>query len=335
MQDGEKILQYANRIRQLAATLKNMGVEIDGNEVAMALLNGLPDRFNGLISALDALGNEDKIFTFELVKSRLLQEEQRTDMRMQTSIVKSEAAALVVQNQSDSCSSCKKRPKCEHCGMPGHVIDRCWKKHPHLRKSFGDRRKKQSALMAGTKPVSQDNEDENQYICLMGKVTHCLMGKLENSNIPKGSKSCFIDSGCSNHVTYDRSKFSSYVALPPGGFEMGNKATTEVTGMRNITVELKVDGRRQMCILKDVLHVFDLGYQLLSVLTMDKLELDTSFKHARCRIKTDTKTIASGTLRKGLYHLGLVEISKTPVRAMVVPLQRWYERLAHVDKAGI
>jgi hypothetical protein len=47
-----------------------------------------------------------------------------------------------------------------------------------------------------------------------------------------------IDSGCSNDVTYDRSKFSSYVALPPGGAEMSNKATAEVAGKGNITVEL-------------------------------------------------------------------------------------------------
>jgi hypothetical protein len=39
-----------------------MGVKID--QMAMALLNGLPDRFDGLISALDALGNEDNVFTF-------------------------------------------------------------------------------------------------------------------------------------------------------------------------------------------------------------------------------------------------------------------------------
>jgi hypothetical protein len=127
MQDGEKILQCAYRIRQLAATLKNMGVEINDNEMAMALLNGLPDRLDGLISALDALGNEDKIFTFEFVKSWLLQEEQRTDIRMQNSIVKSEDAALVVHDHSDSFPSCKKRPKCEHCGMLGHMIYRCRK----------------------------------------------------------------------------------------------------------------------------------------------------------------------------------------------------------------
>eukprot|EP00171_Calliarthron_tuberculosum_P008641 IDg8641t1 len=63
--DGEKIREFANRIRQLASTLRSMSVDIDGNEMEIAPLNGLPDRFNSLISALDALGNEDKIFTFD------------------------------------------------------------------------------------------------------------------------------------------------------------------------------------------------------------------------------------------------------------------------------
>jgi hypothetical protein len=68
---------------------------------------------------------------------------------------------------------------------------------------------------------------------------------------------------------------------------------------------------------------------------MDKLWLETSFRHARCGINADTKTIASGTLRNGLYHSDLVELLKTPVRAMIVTFQRWHERLAHADQAGI
>jgi hypothetical protein len=68
---------------------------------------------------------------------------------------------------------------------------------------------------------------------------------------------------------------------------------------------------------------------------MDKLWLESSFKHARCHIKTDTKTVAASTLRNGLYHLNLVKLSKTPVRAMVVSLQHWYERVAHVEQNGI
>ena len=77
MENGEKVLTYLNRVKQLSATLKSMGVEIDDKEQAMAALNGLPPSYENLIVALDALGNEDRSFSFDLVKSRLLQEEQR------------------------------------------------------------------------------------------------------------------------------------------------------------------------------------------------------------------------------------------------------------------
>ena len=41
MNTDESVLQFANRIRQLAATLKSMNVIISESEMAMALLNGL------------------------------------------------------------------------------------------------------------------------------------------------------------------------------------------------------------------------------------------------------------------------------------------------------
>ena len=43
MSEGEIVLHYSNRIQQLAATLNSMNVEIDNSEMAMAMLNGLPE----------------------------------------------------------------------------------------------------------------------------------------------------------------------------------------------------------------------------------------------------------------------------------------------------
>lgn len=70
-----------NRVKQLAAVLKTMDVEIPANEIAVADLKGLPQSYENLTGALDALGNEDKKFTFDLVKCLLLQEEQRAGER--------------------------------------------------------------------------------------------------------------------------------------------------------------------------------------------------------------------------------------------------------------
>ena len=80
MLPSEKVLVFINRVKQLAATLQSMSVEIDDKEIAMAVLNGLPPRFHSLIVALDAPGNEDKVFGLEFVNSRLLQEEGTTRM---------------------------------------------------------------------------------------------------------------------------------------------------------------------------------------------------------------------------------------------------------------
>lgn len=70
----EKVLTYINRVKKLADCISSMDVEIDQNEISMALLHGLPSRFENFISAPDALGNENKLFTLDWVESRLLQE---------------------------------------------------------------------------------------------------------------------------------------------------------------------------------------------------------------------------------------------------------------------
>jgi len=80
--EDETILQFANRIRHLGSTLKSMNVIINENEMAMAFLNGLPDPYDSLISALDAVGNEESKLEFDHVKSRVMQEEQRMGMRI-------------------------------------------------------------------------------------------------------------------------------------------------------------------------------------------------------------------------------------------------------------
>eukprot|EP00171_Calliarthron_tuberculosum_P017286 IDg17286t1 len=88
-------------------------------------------------------------------------------------------------------------------------------------------------------------------------------------------------------MTYDHSVLFSCSELPPVAIEIDNEATAQVTGKDNITVELKVNYKRHLFILKDVLHILYLGFQLFYVPTMDKLELENSFKHGRCYIKFD------------------------------------------------
>lgn len=59
MTNEESVLKFLNQIHQVAVSLKAMNVEISSAEMSMALLNGLPDEFNSMISALDTLDDAE------------------------------------------------------------------------------------------------------------------------------------------------------------------------------------------------------------------------------------------------------------------------------------
>lgn len=52
------MLSYANRVKQLACTLRSMEEAVDEKEIAMAVLHGPPPRHDTWVVALDALGSK-------------------------------------------------------------------------------------------------------------------------------------------------------------------------------------------------------------------------------------------------------------------------------------
>jgi len=133
MECNEKMLTYLNRVRQLAASLKSMGVDIEDQEMAMAALNGLPASYESLIVALDAVGNDEKSFSFDIVKSRLLQEEQRA-LERDSSGGDSKPSALDGVSGQNGSSSEKRDNKyanvpCRNFGNLGHTSSHYWGKH--------------------------------------------------------------------------------------------------------------------------------------------------------------------------------------------------------------
>lgn len=97
MTASENILTYKNRIRRLGTTLESMGVTLDEEEMAMGVLKGLPSSYDNLVSALDAVcssGESSSTLNMDLVRSRLLQKEQRMGTRKTTSTPVSDVALV-------------------------------------------------------------------------------------------------------------------------------------------------------------------------------------------------------------------------------------------------
>ncbi len=132
MEGTESVLKFANRIRQLASSLKAMIVGIPKSEMAMtmALLNGLLQEYNAFISALDAVEDDGSEVDREFVKSRVMQEKQRIGIRTKSAIEKSETAASASKQVSSTYRNCsssqKSRPHCTHCNKFEHPENKYW-----------------------------------------------------------------------------------------------------------------------------------------------------------------------------------------------------------------
>ena len=323
MFQGEKVLAYINRVKQLAGILKSMSVNIDDKEMAMAVLNGLPARFEALIVALDALGNEEKIFSLDFVKSRLLQEEQRANMKSSSS----NTSALV--NRAPSNRDINDY-KCTNCGHMGHTAARCWGKDlngrrpppPSGYKSRMAQRKESAHVTKKSDPdIIVNNVD---FTCLMSKVTHAKELVM--------SSSWLVDSACTAHITFDRSLFATYEPLDSASVEMGTKASAKVAGRGDVHLKLNVNGRIEPCKLTDVLHVPDFAFSLLSVSRMTEVGMNVGFGNGKCIVKRGATVVATATLVGELYVLDIVSDIGS---AHAATLQTWHERFAHVHSQGI
>lgn len=133
MKKGEKMLSYIDRIQQLGMILKSTNVEIDEKEQAMAILNSLPSQYKNNMTTLDALRDDSDIFTLDVVKSRLLQEEQRRSMRAPDS----NEATLFGSGSGIFKNNSGRLPSCTYCKRVGHSEDRCSDKYPSLKPKLG------------------------------------------------------------------------------------------------------------------------------------------------------------------------------------------------------
>ncbi|GMI84085.1 hypothetical protein HRI_002077800 [Hibiscus trionum] len=147
---------------------------------------------------------------------------------------------------------------CYECKKPGHIRSEC----PQLKKkSFGKKNKLKAQIATWSDDESSEEEEEVANLCLMAiddepKGEHCYKAKASSKN------SWYLDSGCSRHMTGDKSRFVELKPKSGGVVTFGDNSKGHIEGIGSIGYSLnskayRVFNKRTLVVEESIHVVFD------------------------------------------------------------------------------
>ncbi|KAK3747962.1 hypothetical protein QZH41_007086 [Actinostola sp. cb2023] len=291
---------------------------MEEEDKVVTLLASLPDKFDMLVTALEA---NSEVPNMEVVTERLFHEENKLKER---ETVEKPYEKVMLGTKS------KDRPKCHHCGKPGHLKRNCW--------SLKKEKEKEQQNKPESKPVKHkanvvaaDSDSES-----LGLVTQALAASVCANDV------WIIDSGATCHMTNDRSSLRDILELTePVHVQLGDGKVLNATARGTVTLYTVLrGGNEKRCNLKDVLFVPKLSYSLLSVPKATGAGLKVSFDKSECKIvRADGATIAVGKKVGSLFHLKYrreVELSNAATAELSMSKEMlWHQRYGHLGTQNL
>ena len=298
-QNGLPAQEYVALVQSRAQDLENVGIKLCNEVISALVLCNLDSRFSHVATVLDTQDPES--VTLTKICGLLLNEEARQD----------QDPAFCQANKVVARPRCKVHPHLSHSDA------QCYSQHPELRP-------------ANWKPKSNKHQQDSQY------EYAC---KASTTPFDQRPRCWHIDTGCSNHMTFETSTLRDFQRTDTGPVvQLGDNSVIPTVGRGKS--QLKVRG--QSILLENVLAVPDLGKNLFS----PGQAASTGLKFL---IDGDYMTIFQGTnfvaptgnivtrIRKGpdnLYKIqpqGHVSASFAIRHDRPLPLSLWHARLGHTS----
>ncbi|XP_039683634.1 uncharacterized protein [Medicago truncatula] len=237
MKESETIKEYANKLISIANKVRLLGSELSDSRIGQKILVTVPERFEATITSLENTKDMLKLTVGELVNAmqgqeqrRMIRSEGSVEGALQAKLKNYNGGRNEKRNQSSNISLfspypyCKKknnhppnrcwwRPdvKCHKCGQLGHVERICKAQHQ------------------GEAKAAEDQTLEDQLF-----VASCFA-----TNTTR--ESWLIDSGCTNHMTYDRELYKDLDETTISRVRIGNGVLIEVKGKGTVAIECLSD----------------------------------------------------------------------------------------------
>ena len=240
----------------------------------ITLLSGLPEQYKTLTQILEGV----KDLRFEDAIGRLKQEEfsqQDTGTALHAGFGRGRG---------------KREPTCFYCEQRGHVKHACqaWLQTPFGKEwARNNPRDPKDGRGRGQGQVSSQGprDDRHKQQAAIAEVADTqVSGQQEGAwmaltrQIGRGQADWVVDSGATNHMTDDRSIFTSFRSVNGPSITTAGMGALQATGRGDISI---VAANRVQVTIKDVMYVPDLGHNLLSLAQLEDRGISYRSKKGR------------------------------------------------------
>ena len=288
--------------------LSIIGQPMEEEDRVVQLLSSLPKKYNVLVTSL--LSNVE-VPSMELVTERIMHEDRKLK---EIEAKESRSQAFYPGNGRHGMGP----PTCFHCGFKGHKMKNCELKkeqekqaRENPKKNRGGKFKGNNANLSVSKPEVTDDESSDSecgFCCTHQLGEHALASVTEEEK-----KKWLVDSGASKPMCNEEKQFDNLTKLEtPEKIKVGDGFYLTATMEGNIKLKLSIDEKPKTITLRNVLHVPELSYNLLSVSKATDSGKLVIFEGDKCEIKNRTEEIIlQARKHRGLYFVNTLEQEKS------------------------
>ena len=328
MKHIDDISSHIQNISEMAMILADLGHTVPDKMIITKIIYSLPPSYNSIIAAYTNVSEENQ--TVDNLEERLIRHESLllrqggtdTDIDQafftrSASSSQSRLSSKKEQYQKDLSyiRDLKARTKCYNCHEFGHWSADCPK--PKKKRTNGkDPRKidgglSEANLVESLRITSSSDEDSksvsNEDFAFV--ITSTLSSYA--LTIESSMDAWFADSGASEHMTDRLEWFSNFRSIHDGvhTVQIANDTKLWVRGKGDIQIRCLIDGEYHRGLMRDVLYVLKLKWNLFSVGLVLERNLSFITFLGRCEFTTlSGKKVLEGTRFRKLYQLSITVV---------------------------